>query len=122
MQAPANDGECYRGHVTEVTINLTVQRGHAWFGPHEGEARNIQRTVRCFIPDPAFDPQNPTDYDITKSRLYKPWLLALATNRTSRLQTMEFNIDQLQGGREFFMKKLEAELENGESNDAVESS
>ena len=96
MQAPANDGECYRGHVTEVTINLTVQRGHAWFGPHEGEARNIQRTVRCFIPDPAFDPQNPTDYDITKSRLYKPWLLALATNRTSRLQTMEFNIDQLQ--------------------------
>lgn len=39
-----------------------------------------------------------------------------------KLASSQFNLDQLQGGREFFMKKLEAELENGENDDAVESS
>ena len=31
-----------------------------------------------------------------------------------KLAQSQFNIDQLQGGREFFMKKLEMELENEE--------
>jgi hypothetical protein len=31
-----------------------------------------------------------------------------------KLAQSQFNLDQLQGGREFFMKKLEMELENEE--------
>ena len=39
-----------------------------------------------------------------------------------KLAQSQFNLDQLQGGREFFMKKLEMELENGEDVATVESS
>ena len=79
MQQPAVDGESFRGHVFETTLRKSGR----------------DYTVRAFIPDTNFDPSNPTDYDITKSRLYKPFLLT-AMQTTERLQNLEFNIDQLQ--------------------------
>ena len=55
MEAPKIEGESFRGHVFEATV--------------DGE------TVRSFIPDTNFDPADPTAYDITKSRLYDPNIL-----------------------------------------------
>ena len=34
-----------------------------------------------------------------------------------KIQGSQFNLDQLQGGREFFMKKLEEALEEGEEGE-----
>lgn len=39
-----------------------------------------------------------------------------------KLASAKFNLDQLQGGREHFMKKLEVELEDGEDAIVAESS
>jgi len=65
---------------------------------------------------------NDVEYKVDDLTEQQVMLVNHVADLDRKLASSQFNLDQLQGGREFFMKKLEAELENGENDDAVESS
>jgi len=97
MQQPRIEGESFRGHVLQATVTLPVREAadstarrigiSALKGREQGG--NVEFTLRAFIPDPNFDPANPTDYDITKSRLYDPTAPGPGTTMDTPLQAAE---------------------------------
>lgn len=64
---------------------------------------------------------NDVEYKVDDLTEQQVMLVNHVADLDRKLASSQFNIDQLQGGREFFMKKLEAELENDEEVVAVES-
>jgi len=57
---------------------------------------------------------NDVEYKVDDMSEQQVLLVNHVADLDRKLAGSQFNIDQLQGGREFFMKKLEAELENEE--------
>ena len=57
---------------------------------------------------------NDVEYKVDDMSEQQVMLVNHVADLDRKLAGSQFNIDQLQGGREFFMKKLEAELENEE--------
>lgn len=64
---------------------------------------------------------NDVEYKVDDLSEQQVMLVNHVADLDRKLASSQFNIDQLQGGREFFMKKLEAELEDNEEVVAVES-
>ena len=113
MEQPAIDGEAFRGHVFEVTVELRLKKGTQIGGIElTGNARDRIVTVRAFIPDTNFDPSNPTDYDITKSRLYDPDLSA----DPSAPGTAVADRSQIERDR-IMLKRLETQPKRERGND-----
>ncbi len=57
---------------------------------------------------------NDVEYKVNDMSEQQVLLVNHVADLDRKLAGSQFNIDQLQGGREFFMKKLEAELKNEE--------
>jgi len=57
---------------------------------------------------------NDVEYKVDDMSEQQVLLVNHVADLDRKLAGSQFNIDQLQGGREFFMKKLEAELKNEE--------
>lgn len=57
---------------------------------------------------------NDVEYKVDDLTEQQVMLVNHVADLDRKLASSQFNIDQLQGGREFFMKKLELELENEE--------
>jgi len=57
---------------------------------------------------------NDVEYKVDDMSEQQVMLVNHVADLDRKLAGSQFNIDQLQGGREFFMKKLEAELKNEE--------
>jgi len=57
---------------------------------------------------------NDVEYKVDDLTEQQVMLVNHVADLDRKLAGSQFNIDQLQGGREFFMKKLEAELKNEE--------
>tara|TARA_X000001382_G_scaffold58953_1_gene40519 strand:- start:226 stop:465 length:240 start_codon:yes stop_codon:yes gene_type:complete len=64
---------------------------------------------------------NDVEYKVDDLSEQQVMLVNHVADLDRKLASSQFNIDQLQGGREFFMKKLETELEDNEEVVAVES-
>lgn len=57
---------------------------------------------------------NDVEYKVDDLTEQQVMLVNHVADLDRKLAQSQFNLDQLQGGREFFMKKLEMELENEE--------
>ncbi len=57
---------------------------------------------------------NDVEYKVDDLTEQQVMLVNHVADLDRKLASSKFNLDQLQGGREFFMKKLEEELENEE--------
>ena len=57
---------------------------------------------------------NDVEYKVDDLSEQQVMLVNHVADLDRKLASSQFNLDQLQGGREFFMKKLEAELEDEE--------
>ena len=57
---------------------------------------------------------NDVEYKVDDLTEQQVMLVNHVADLDRKLAQSQFNLDQLQGGREFFMKKLEVELENEE--------
>ena len=64
---------------------------------------------------------NDVEYKVDDLTEQQVMLVNHVADLDRKLASSQFNIDQLQGGREFFMKKLELELEKDEEVATVES-
>ena len=64
---------------------------------------------------------NDVEYKVNDLTEQQVMLVNHVADLDRKLAQSQFNLDQLQGGREFFMKKLEVELENDEEVATVES-
>jgi len=64
---------------------------------------------------------NDVEYKVDDLTEQQVMLVNHVADLDRKLAQSQFNLDQLQGGREFFMKKLEVELENDEEVATVES-
>ena len=64
---------------------------------------------------------NDVEYKVDDLTEQQVMLVNHVADLDRKLASSQFNIDQLQGGREFFMKKLELELEEDEEVVTVES-
>ena len=64
---------------------------------------------------------NDVEYKVDDLTEQQVMLVNHVADLDRKLAQSQFNLDQLQGGREFFMKKLEVELENDEEVVTVES-
>jgi glutamine cyclotransferase len=72
-----------------------------------------KETQMVVINDVEYDPKDFTEQQVA--------LVNHVADLDRKIGGSMFNLDQLQGGREFFMKKLEAELESDEEVTVVES-
>jgi len=72
-----------------------------------------KETQMVVINDVEYDPKDFTEEQVA--------LVNHVADLDRKIGGSMFNLDQLQGGREFFMKKLEAELESDEEVTVVES-
>ena len=64
---------------------------------------------------------NDVEYKVDDLTEQQVMLVNHVADLDRKLASSQFNLDQLQGGREFFMKKLELELEKDEEVATVES-
>lgn len=64
---------------------------------------------------------NDVEYKVDDLTEQQVMLVNHVADLDRKLAQSQFNLDQLQGGREFFMKKLEVELESDEEVVTVES-
>jgi peptidoglycan hydrolase CwlO-like protein len=64
---------------------------------------------------------NDVEYKVDDLTEQQVMLVNHVADLDRKLASSQFNLDQLQGGREFFMKKLELELEEDEEVATVES-
>lgn len=65
---------------------------------------------------------NDVEYKVDDLTEQQVMLVNHVADLDRKLAQSQFNLDQLQGGREFFMKKLEMELEDDEDTVVAESS
>ena len=63
---------------------------------------------------------NDVEYKVDDLTEQQVMLVNHVADLDRKLAQSQFNLDQLQGGREFFMKKLEVELESDEDVAVVE--